>query len=330
MKHPVNNRKNAVLFIVGPTAIGKSEIALRVARKLQGEIVSADSMQIYRGMDIGTGKPTRIQQREIRHHLLDFCAPSRIFSVYDFYRHAMKAIRDIGQRGRLPIVTGGSGLYIHALLQGLETRPGPDYRLRKKLETQSRHHGILTLVKRLQQVDPEAASKMDLKNERRIIRALEVHALSKKNGNFKKEPRPSISECGFIPVVIGLRRNRDELYRRIEKRIDQMFRKGWVQEAKKLSRTRIARTARQALGYRHLFHLFQSENAASSARIRILKDLVKKDTRHFAKRQMTWFRREENLMWVDWPPGRSAAELAHQICEIFSNQISPIIEQSHR
>ncbi len=306
-----------VLFLVGPTGTGKSDVALRVAKKLGGEIVSADSMQVYRGMDIGTGKPDFAQRRQVPHHLLDICVPSRLFSVVDFHRVAFKALRGVQARGRLPIVVGGSGLYVRALLQGLDHTPAPDYALRKKLQAQVRKQGVEALYQRLRKTDPKAAVKIKPTDERRIIRALEVAASKGKRRSPDLQPLPSLRQAGFDPVVIGLQRERPVLYKMIETRVDKMFRRGWAREAQKLARGRIARTARQALGYRHLWSLGKNNRKVRADAIKNLKILIKRDTRRFAKRQWTWFRREPGIRWLDWQPGISAAAMAARVCSLF-------------
>lgn len=218
--------KPLVLFIVGPTASGKSKIALKLAKKLVGEIISADSMQVYKGMDIGTAKPTKIERKKIPHHLIDAVSPSQVFSAYRFRTLALKKVKEIISRKKLPIVCGGTGLYVRALLEGwVGGKP--------------------------------------------------------------------LAELGYSPVVIGIAKERGELYTDIEKRIEQMFRKGWVREVKRLNKRKWSRTAAQALGYREI-----RQALAKGASLEEAKALIKKNTRHYAKRQMTWFRKEREIIWV--------------------------------
>ncbi len=300
-----------VLFILGPTASGKSRLALELARQEDGEIVSADSMQVYRGMDIGTAKPTAAERRKVRHHLIDICRPSRLFSVADFYTRAVKAIRDIQSRNRLPIVVGGSGLYIRSLLQGLESTPASDPVLRKKIEKQCRSQGREFIWNKLKKLAPETARRVDPLNERRVTRALEIAILSARKSEKIRVRFPPLAEIGVETLVIGLNPKRENLYLKINERIDQMFRGGWLREARLLTRQRIARTARQALGYRHLWNWMK--DGANKKNLAAVKDAIKRDTRHFAKRQWTWFRREKNVRWIDFDTDRSLQSCVSQI-----------------
>jgi len=290
-----------VLFIVGPTAVGKSELAFQLAQKLGGEIISADSMQVYRGLDIGTGKPSRKEQKIIRHHLVDICSPSRSFSVVHFYKAALKAIFEIHARKKIPIVAGGTGLYIRALLEGLEPSPPPDPELRKKLARELNEKGLDFLVKKMAKMNPEKISQMDVKNPRRILRALEIE-LSKN----KKTPMPrleSIDRFYFSPVVIGVTCERNKLYQKIDARVEAMFLKGWIREVRRMSKQRFSRTAKQAIGYSRILPLLRKKTLKKTDLPELLAQ-VKTDTRRYAKRQITWFRKEKVTFWVEAPtPG---------------------------
>lgn len=301
-----------ILFIIGPTASGKSALAMKLARKLNGEIISADSMQVYRGMNIGTGKPTLKEQKLVSHHAIDLRAPSRTFSVYDFCKMAHKTISSIHARKKNVIVAGGTGLYVRALLQGLDPVPGPDPLLRKKLERLLREKGERYLLQRLKKKDPSRAAGIDENNPRRVLRALEIALLSTRKRKKMIPAVPSISELGFRPVVVGLQIPRDKLYEQINSRVDQMFRAGWIRETKELMRGKVSRTARQALGYSHLIRWLETPPKKRES-LAVLKENIKRDTRHFAKRQMTWFKREKDVFWA-----ASGAEI-----EVFLRHLLP-------
>jgi len=292
-----------VLFIIGPTAVGKSELAFHLAQELGGEIISADSMQVYRGMDIGTGKPSKQEQKKVRHHLIDVCSPSRAFSVFDFHQRAVKAIFEIQDRKKIPIIAGGTGFYIRALLDGLEPSPPPDPKLRRKLETELRKKGLNFLVKKLAKIAPKKAQEIDVRNPRRVLRALEVALLAKKNWKTKQLPVRSISKLGLCPVVIGVLCEREKLYCRINERVEFMFAEGWIREVKRLVTRRFSKTAKQAIGYSRILPLLRKKKLKKPD-FPALIDQVKTDTRRYAKRQLTWFRQEKVSFWLEAPePG---------------------------
>jgi len=291
----------SVLFIIGPTAVGKSDLALQLAQELNGEIISADSMQVYRGMDIGTGKPSKREQKKVRHHLIDLYSPSRTFSVFDFYRRAVEKISEIQARKKTPIVVGGTGLYVRALLEGLESSPPPDLKLRKKIESDYQKKGLEFLVKKLSKIAPEKLREMDIKNPRRVIRSLEIALLKKRKTKIMGTALQPISKLGFDPIVIGLACERGELYRRIETRVDSMFLKGWIREVKKIAACRFSRTAKQAIGYSRILPLLRKK-ILKKEEIPALIEQIKIDTRRYAKRQLTWFRKEKVSFWVDLTP----------------------------
>jgi tRNA dimethylallyltransferase len=296
-----------VLFIVGPTATGKSKIAVEIARCLQGEIISADSMLVYKGMDIGTAKPSKIERKNIPHHLIDLFQPSKNFSVFEYRKRALRKINEIQSRGKLPIVAGGTGLYVRALLRGLDPQPPADPKLRRQLVIRAKREGLENLVAELRKRNPERALKIKPTDERRIIRALEVLESSKKPAPHE----PSLESLGFTPVVIGITKDRLALYEDIEKRVDGMFRRGLVQEVKKLARQKLSRTARQAVGYKEVLAALNGGYSLKEA-----QEIVKKNSRHLAKRQWTWFRREAGLQWVSWESGDNVTDMAKKALQI--------------
>ncbi|MFZ5801687.1 MAG: tRNA (adenosine(37)-N6)-dimethylallyltransferase MiaA [Candidatus Omnitrophota bacterium] len=311
----LSNRK-PVYFIVGPTAAGKSAVALALAKKVRGEIISADSMQIYRGMTIGTGKPSKAERRRIRHHLIDILPPAREFSAHAFRVRALKALREIVRRGRTPIVAGGTGLYVRALLEGLAPPLGKVSSLRKRLRAEARRDGLAALYAELRRADPAYAQKISPTDERRIVRGLEILRASGKCPSEWFRTKTSLDALGYAPKVFGLHLDRPVLYARIDRRVAGMFRRGLVREVSRLLRTRISKTARQALGYKELTEVLKEPRLTAGVRkekIRAAMELVQKNTRHYAKRQITWFKKEPGLVWIDGARESSARALADAI-----------------
>ena len=281
-----------VLFLVGPTAVGKSEISLLLAQKVGGEIISVDSMQVYRGMDIGTAKPSPAERARVPHYLLDICELHETFDAARFGSLARQAIHEIQGRGRLPILCGGTGLYFKALLDGLGDAPQADLELRSQLQKTP----MPDLLQELADHDPVTFARIDRQNPRRVLRAVEVIRLT---GRPFSEQRAawgdSFSGSGPSVPVFGVTRAPGDLHRRIESRVDEMFRRGLVAETQALLAQGLDRnlTASQALGYRQVLeHLRQLRSLSETIQ------LVKIRTRQFAKRQMTWFRRQLRVTWI--------------------------------
>ncbi len=304
-------KKLPVLFLVGPTASGKTRLSIALARKLHGEIISADSMMVYRGMDIGTAKPTLAERKRIPHHLIDCLPIQKNFSVFEFRELAIKKIRAVIRRGALPMVVGGTGLYVRSLLRGLSELPGPNLELRSSLEWEAREKGLAVLYERLSSQDPVRASQIKSTDQKRIIRALEVIVASASPESKKLASFPGVSELGFFPVVVGITKDRSALYADIEKRVDQMFRRGLVREARSLMGKKISLTARQAVGYKEVFSALAGEITMDRA-----KELIKRNTRRLAKRQMTWFRKEEGLRWVLIETGEKTDQTLQRIVRL--------------
>lgn len=297
--------KSSVVFIVGPTASGKSALAVALARKLNGEVVSADSMLIYRGMDIGTAKPSRHERGGVPHHGIDLIPPTKTFSVFAYRQAALKAIKDIVRRGKLPIIAGGTGFYVRALLEGLAPQPGCNVSIRRKLEREAREKGLPALYERLRQLDPVRAEVIGPRNGRRIIRALEIVLVSGRQPSQAVVKSAGLEALGYVPVVIGLHRDREALYQKINRRVDAMFRKGLVREVKRLSRTRLSDTALQGVGYKEVMGALARRDVSQKVALGEARERIKQVTRHFAKRQWTWFKRERGIRWVWWPEGAS-------------------------
>jgi len=286
-----------LLIIAGPTASGKTGLAVRLAEMLDAEIISADSMQVYRGMDIGTAKPSAEERRRVRHHLLDLVAPDQPFSAADFRREAAGAVADITGRGKRVIVTGGTGLYIKALTRGLMESPAADEVFRKELKELAAREGKVALLHRLSMVDPETAASLHPNDQVRIIRALEVHRttgrpISALRGEHRFAGEP------YRTVKIGLKVDRGTLYRAIDNRVEQMIAGGLLDEVRSLLEAGYSPELKPMLsiGYRHVV-----EYLVGSCSLEEAVSHMKRDTRRYAKRQMTWFNRDEEINWIEYP-----------------------------
>ncbi|MDD5218146.1 MAG: tRNA (adenosine(37)-N6)-dimethylallyltransferase MiaA [Candidatus Omnitrophica bacterium] len=314
--------KPLVVFIVGPTAVGKSRLAMALAKQINGEIVSADSMQVYREMDIGTAKPTLAERRAVPHHLIDILSPRKNFSVYDYRRRALKAIRTITAAGRVPIVVGGSGLYVRSLSEGLSEQPGADNKIRKKYHQMAQAKGSEFLYRKLEKLNPGYAAGIKPTDEKRIVRALEIIAQSGRTVTQWYQRKQSLEELGFKPVMIGLNRERSEIYKAVEDRVDQMFRKGLVREVRRLMRKRLSKTASQALAYKEIIGVLKTSRGKSKKEMDLLIQaevpIIKRNTRHFAKRQITWFKKEKGIRWVLWDSGNNLEDVCQKVMKEIS------------
>ena len=286
------------IFIAGPTAVGKSEIALALAEQISGEIISVDSMQVYRGLDIGTAKPSPADRARVPHHLIDICELTESFDAAQFIRLAQKAVAEIQSRGHAPVFCGGTGLYFKAFLSGLGEAPSANSELRAELEALP----FEALLRELRERDPEAYGKIDKQNPRRVIRAVEVIRLTGKKFSEQRAEWKSIVLSPQSSVFFCLTRQQADLHARINIRVDEMFRRGLVEETRELLRRGLEQnqTAMQAIGYRQVVeHLRGGRSLAETI------EQVKIRTRHFAKRQLTWFRRQLAPEWIDLKPDES-------------------------
>ena len=318
--------KPRILAVVGPTASGKSALALELARRLDGEIVICDSMQIYRGMDIGTAKPTAADRAAVPHHLVDIVDPEEAFSAMDYVAAANRAVADILSRGRLPILCGGTGLYLDAFLRGesFET-PGADPAVRAELAALADERGAEYLHAQLSEVDPEAAEAIHPNNLRRVIRALELYRAT---GVTKTEwdRRSREVPARFDATVIGLcYQNREMLYERIARRVDEMLAEGLLDEVLALSARGVferSPTAAGAIGYKELLPYFAHECTLAEAVTEL-----KTATRRYAKRQMTWFAAKPYVKWLTMDDGESPRKyeeivnMALELCERPKNML---------
>lgn len=290
----MENLKIPVLVIVGPTASGKTSLSIECAKKLNGEIVSADSMQIYKGMDIATAKPTKDEMQGVVHHLLSFVNPlNSSYSVADYVIDANRAISDINSRGKLPIIVGGTGLYIDSLIDNIQfTEIQTDQNLRKELEEKLERIGSNEMLKELEVFDKEAAQRLHPNNKKRIIRAFEVYILTGKTLTQTIENSKDVASP-FDAKFIGINyKNRQILYDRINTRVDLMIEKGLLDEAKQY-RDKLSKTSAAAIGYKELEPYFNGELSLENA----LSNL-KQVTRNYAKRQITWFNKNERINWI--------------------------------
>jgi len=279
-----------IVFIVGPTGVGKTDLAVAVAARIGAEIVSADSMAVYRQMNIGVAKPNPNQRRLIRHHLIDVVDIDQGFTVAKYRKLALTAIKQIRARGNVPLVVGGTGLYIKAITGGLFKGPAADWKLRKSLQQQEQQQPG-SLHSQLQIIDPVAARKLDPKDIRRIIRAIEIY---RHTGDPISSLQTQWQQSQLQCLKLGLTMNRSELYRRIEQRCDRMIEQGLIEETKQLIQLGIERnrTAMQAIGYKEIIRWLEGEITREKA----IADF-KTASRRLAKRQLTWFRKDDTIIW---------------------------------
>lgn len=315
-----NGEKIRILAVVGPTASGKSALAVALAERLGGEIVSCDSMQLYRRMDVGTAKPSAEELRGIAHHLIDAVEPQESFSCADYVAAAQSVIAGIAARGRLPILCGGTGLYLDALLRGggFEETEG-DRALRESLLAYAREHGNRALHERLAAVDPESAAAIHENNVKRVARALEIFETT----GMTKTEADRLSrrvESPYDATVIGLRyEDREILYGRIDRRVDAMMANGLLEETRRLAAEGVFTqnaTAAQAIGYKELLGHLRGEQSLAEA-----VEVLKRATRRYAKRQITWFGAKDYVRWIDAADGErllSLEELANRAIAHFN------------
>lgn len=302
--------KEVIVVIVGPTAIGKTDVAIDLAKILDGEIISADSMQIYKYMDIGTAKPTIEERQGIPHHMIDVVAPDEEFSVAQFQQQAKKLIQDIRQRGKLPIVAGGTGLYINSLIYPMDfTDAAEDHDFRERMRALASEKGNEYVYKKLYDIDPDTAQRIHYNDIRRIIRALEVYHLTGKpmshyNQNFKTADKP------YNSIIIGLTMDRSKLYDRINRRVDIMLEKGLIEEVKGLLKMDYNKnlTSMQGLGYKEIVTYLEGKRTLTES-----AEILKRDTRRFAKRQFTWFKRIKDIQWINRDDFNSKEKLVNHL-----------------
>jgi len=291
-----------VILLVGPTCVGKTGASIELARELETEIISADSMQVYRHMDIGTEKPSAYERRAVPHHMIDVVEPWEEFSAGKYVEAVLPIMKSLHRQGRVPLVAGGTGLYVKAMTRGLFAGPEADWELRRGFDGEDSP----ALHARLARMDPETAQTIEPGDRRRVVRALEV---CMKSGRAMSEMKKALtSPLPFEFVKIGLAREREELYRMIDERVDEMIERGLPEEVRRVLAMNPSRTAMQAIGYKELAAHFAGEYPLEEA-VR----LIKRNTRRYAKRQFTWFKKEDGLMWVDITGLRRPEDAASKI-----------------
>lgn len=291
----IDTEKKPLIILTGPTAVGKTKASIGLAKAIGGEIISADSMQVYRHMDIGSAKITKEEMADVPHYLIDVLEPEEEFHVVRFQQMARAAMADIYSRGKIPIIVGGTGFYIQALLYDIDfTENEGDSVYREKLEALAKEKGAAYLHGQLAMVDPKSAEEIHANNIKRVIRALEFyHQTGQKISEHNERERQKESPYQFCYFVLNDRR--ECLYERIDQRVDQMIRNGLVQEVQTLKERGCTKqmVSMQGLGYKEIFSYLEGDCSLEEAVY-----IIKRDTRHFAKRQLTWFKRERDVIWV--------------------------------
>ena len=286
--------KPKVIVICGPTASGKTSLSISLAKKINGEIVSCDSMQIYKEMDIGSAKPTVEEMQEIKHYLVDFVSPEKRYSVSEYKEDASKAIEEIINKGKTPIIVGGTGLYLNSLIYNIQyNEMEVDLNYRRELEKEAEEYGLEVLYNRAKEIDPEAMEKVSANDKKRITRVLEIYnATGRNKTELEKKSR---KEVPYNYLIFGINMERSILYDRINKRVDIMLEQGLIEEVKKLiNKYSNMPTAMQGLGYKEVKE-FLDGNISKEEMI----EKIKMETRRYAKRQITWFKRIKNIIWLD-------------------------------
>ncbi len=286
-------RKKSVIFIVGPTAIGKTAFSIKCAKRINGEIISCDSMQVYKGMEVLSQAPELSETKKIRHHLVKFLSPQKEFSVAAFIKKAAWLIDNITKRKKIPIIVGGSGLYVKGLIDGLFPSPKADISFRKTMYDYVARYGSARLHKKLVKIDPDAAILIHPNDARRVIRALEIwHSTGKTMTDLKTNTKGLSEKYGI--KIFALTAPREEIYLNINNRVDRMLAGGAIDEVKKLLKKKLSRTARAVLGFKEISSYLKGEYDLEAAR-----ELMKRNTRRFAKRQLTWFMGDHRIRWFD-------------------------------
>ncbi|MCM8779934.1 MAG: tRNA (adenosine(37)-N6)-dimethylallyltransferase MiaA [Candidatus Omnitrophica bacterium] len=293
-----------IVFLVGPTASGKTDIAINLAKKLNAEIISCDSMQIYKGMDILASKPPLPLLKKVKHHLLSIKSPSKEFNVAEYFKLALQKIKSIHRKGKIPLFVGGTGLYMNVVLDGIFPEAGANRRLRDRLYAYAKKYGNVKIYERLQKVDPQAAAKIHPNDLRRIVRALEVYEKTGKPISEWHKQRRGI--WGHYDIrIFGIKRAKALLVKRINSRVDEMFDLGLVNEVKKLLKNKLSRTASFAIGIREIKGYLDRNYDLEEAKRR-----MRHNTWAYAKRQMTWFRKEKRICWLRVAQAESPKKIA--------------------
>lgn len=313
-------KKIPLVSVAGPTASGKTRLGVAVAKYFDGEVVSADSMQIYKGMDIATAKPSLEETDGIVHHLIDFLPPSESFSVAQYVTLAKECIEDINKRGKLPVLVGGTGLYVDSLLNNISfSEDDADYALRKQLEEKAKQSGADVLLDELRTFDPESAERMHPNNLKRIIRAIEIYRTTGITMT-EQNKRSRLADSPFKSVKIGLKaQDRQYLYDRINRRVDVMIEKGLIEEARRVLSSDCSMTAQKAIGYKELVPYFKGTSTLDEC-----IEKLKMESRRYAKRQLTWFLRDKDIKWFDIDTFQDYDELSTSVLKYVENSFEAL------
>ena len=311
-----------LLVILGPTAVGKSEIAISLAQKIKGEIISADSMQLYQGMNLGTAKPSLLEQKVVSHHLIDLLKPDGSFNVFDYAKEVEKVIKKIHRRKKIPILVGGSGLYIRAVVDGLFENPKIDSEKKSIAKEKLRNKSTDFLYEELRRVDQKASEKIHPHDRRRIKRALEVFYTTGIPISVLQRKKPAKP---FQPLLIGISRERKELYQRINERVDEIFAKGFIDEVKTLLKSGYTENlnSMQAIGYQETIVCLKNERSLAET-----IELIKKNTRRYAKRQLSWFRQDKRINWLSLDNEETPLKVVVRIETLFRNFLIKLEEKN--
>lgn len=311
--------KKKLVLIVGPTAVGKTDLSVRLAKELNGEIFSVDSMQIYKSMDIGTAKIDETEMDGIPHYMIDIVEPDDEFSVSDFRDKAYEYIDEISSRGKLPIGAGGTGLYVNSLVYDLDfAEAESDEKIREKYTELADKYGNQYIMDKLREIDPESADRLNLNDTKRIIRAIEIYEMTGKKmsdnyNSFRKE------NDDFELVIIGLNRNRQKLYERINLRVDIMMENGLIDEVKSLLDRGFTKdmTSMKAIGYKEVIDYLEGSTEYDE-----MIEILKRNSRRFAKRQLTWFRRDKRINWFDYDEYENSEDMYTDIIETIRRRLN--------
>ena len=298
-----------IIFIVGPTAVGKTSVSLQLARKISGEIISCDSMQVYKEISIASNKPSSEDLKRVPHHLVNIVSVKKEFDVAHFRKKAVRSIQMIHSKAKIPIVVGGSGMYMSVLLDGIFEGGAKDLNLRKKLETEAQEKGSEYLHRKLLEVDFTAAQRIHPNDQKRIIRALEVFEGRQKTISSLQKKRSGLWGK-FNIKIFALNRRREELYELINQRVEDMFTGGIIEEIKKLSKMNLSKTAQGVIGIKEVQGFLNGDYDIERA-----KYLLKLNTRRYAKRQLTWFRKDKRLKWIMIEPENFISKIVSRIME---------------
>jgi len=301
--------KPKVIFLVGPTACGKSEIAIELASKINSEIISCDSMQVYKGMEILSAVIPFALRRKVKHHLISYINPQSQYNVAKFRKQALKKIKEILKKGKIPLFVGGSGLYYKVLLDGIFMEEKPDKRLRDRLYKEAERYGTHSLYERLKSIDPQGSLKIHPHDLKRIVRALEVY---EKTGipisEWQKRAKGIFDE--YEVKIFGILRPKEIILKRIKKRTEKMFKKGLIKEVKRLLKLKLSRTAKEAIGIKEISGYLEGKYSLTQA-----KNLIIKNTLKLVKKQLTWFKKDKRIQWINIDKDNNYKKIAQIILE---------------